>query len=54
MYTNIATGPAIHEISKYLKNQSSLLSNPQTDALIEAIDIVFNTCVVKFGDTYWK
>ena len=53
MYTNIKTGPALETISAYLRENSSKFSYP-TEALIEALHIVFQNNFFKFGDTYWK
>jgi hypothetical protein len=55
MYTNIRTGPALHHISHLLKTEAGhSFHHYNTDALISAIEIVFQNNLIQFGDTYWQ
>ena len=55
MYTNIQTEPALHEISKYLREHDNKPFNHYNPtALIEALQIIFRNNIIKFGDTYWR
>eukprot|EP00804_Cyclotella_cryptica_P008129 CCRYP_004613-RA/>CCRYP_004613-RA protein AED:0.23 eAED:0.23 QI:0/-1/0/1/-1/0/1/0/151 len=55
MYTNIRTGPALEHISRLLHTKEGITFHhyyPQ--ALIEALEIVFQNNILHFGDTYWR
>jgi hypothetical protein len=54
MYTNIKTEPAIAEISAYLCNHQHVFAQEKTEALIEALGLVFRNNYFKFGNTYWN
>ena len=55
MYTNIATEPALAEISKYLReHESTLFKHYKSETLIEALEIIFRNNLFKFGDTFWR
>lgn len=55
MYTNIRTEPALHHISEYIKSvrHEPRFNHLCPEALIEALHIVFENNMFKFGDTYW-
>ena len=53
MYTNIDTEKAIEEIRNYLHKQRHLLLDVPTDALVDALSIIMNNNVFRFGDTHW-
>ena len=51
MYTNIPTGPALEVVGNYLMQNC----NPKlATALIEALTIVMENNIIRFGDTYWR
>lgn len=51
MYTNIPTGPALEVVGNYLREHCHpTLAN----ALIEALTIVMENNIIRFGDTYWR
>ena len=51
MYTNIPTGPALEVVGNYLTQHC----HPQlATALIEALTIVMENNIIRFGDTYWR
>jgi hypothetical protein len=51
MYTNIPTGPALEVVGAYIHNRCEpALAN----ALMEALRIVMENNIVRFGDTFWK
>ena len=55
MYTNIDTEPALLEISKYLRDSwPGNFSHYNPSTLIEALEIVFQNNLFKFGDTFWR
>ena len=55
MYTYIKTTAALPLISAYLTEQAGTkFKHYDTEALLEALQIVFNFNIVKFGDTYWQ
>ena len=55
MYTNIRTGPALAHISKLLRQEAGrTFHHYDTQALTEALDLVFNNNILQFGDTYWR
>ena len=53
MYTNIDTKRAINVIALYLKQNEALFPDVPTAAVIEALEIVMNNNVFRFGDTTW-
>ena len=55
MYTYIKTTAAIPAISAYLQEQAGVkFHHYDTDALLDALQIVFNFNIIKFGDTFWQ
>eukprot|EP00804_Cyclotella_cryptica_P001870 CCRYP_019354-RB/>CCRYP_019354-RB protein AED:0.41 eAED:0.41 QI:0/-1/0/1/-1/0/1/0/105 len=55
MYTNIRTGPALTHISHLLRQEAGrTFHHYDTQALIEAIELVFTNNILQFGDTYWQ
>jgi hypothetical protein len=55
MYTNIRTGPALSHISSLLRNEAGhSFHHYDAEALIEALNIVFNNNILQFGDTFWR
>ncbi|KAL7485665.1 hypothetical protein ACHAW6_011260 [Cyclotella cf. meneghiniana] len=55
MYTNIQTGPALHHISQLiLREENKSFHHYNSNALISALQIVFNNNILQFGDTYWR
>ena len=53
MYTNIKTTEALSSISAYLRANRSKYSYP-VNALIDALHLVFENNLFKFGDTFWR
>mmetsp|Transcript_2945 Transcript_2945/g.4409 ORF Transcript_2945/g.4409 Transcript_2945/m.4409 type:complete len:645 (-) Transcript_2945:37-1971(-) len=53
MYTNIDTEAATQAIHDYIMNNSHLFPTVPLVPLVEAIDILMNTNVFQFGDTFW-
>ena len=52
MYTNIPTDIALQAISKYLSaNENIIFHHYDSNALIEALQIIFNNNFIQFGDT---
>jgi hypothetical protein len=54
MYTNIKTDPALVEISNYLRANSQRFKHCNTEALIEALPLVFKNNFFRFSDTFWE
>jgi hypothetical protein len=54
IYINILTKPALQVISGYLLSKDVTFHHYATDALIDALKIVFRNNYFKLGDTYWK
>jgi hypothetical protein len=55
MYTNIPTEIALTAISQYItKEDKKLFHHYDSQALTEALQIVFSNNVIQFGDTYWR
>eukprot|EP00804_Cyclotella_cryptica_P024342 CCRYP_015317-RA/>CCRYP_015317-RA protein AED:0.18 eAED:0.18 QI:0/-1/0/1/-1/1/1/0/363 len=55
MYTNIRTGPALTHISNLIRHEAGRsFHHYDTQALTDALQIVFNNNILKFGDTYWR
>jgi hypothetical protein len=55
MYTNIRTGPALAHISHLLRQEDGrTFHHYDTQALIEAVELVFTNNILQFGDTYWQ
>jgi hypothetical protein len=55
MYTCIPTEPALDLISSYLRtNENNTFHHYNSNALIEALQIVFQNNLIQFGDTYWQ
>ena len=55
MYTNIRTGPALAHISNFLCQEAGrTFHHYDTQALTEALDLVFTNNILQFGDTYWR
>lgn len=51
MYTNIPTAPALEVVGQYIHDHC----HPNlANALIEALTIVMENNIIRFGDTYWK
>ena len=54
MYTNIPTETALTVISQYITTgEKKLFHHYNSQALIEALQIVFRNNVIQFGDTFW-
>jgi hypothetical protein len=53
MYTNIRTAPALQAVSSYLRTNYPNLSG-NVEAIIDALHLVFENNLFKFGDTIWK
>ena len=51
VYTNIQTGPALENISAYLRKH---YADGKVEPLIEALHLVFENNYFKLGDTFWK
>eukprot|EP00804_Cyclotella_cryptica_P008346 CCRYP_018321-RC/>CCRYP_018321-RC protein AED:0.21 eAED:0.21 QI:0/-1/0/1/-1/0/1/0/340 len=55
MYTNIRTGLALAHISHLLCQEAGrTFHHYNTQALVEALKLVFTNNILKFGDTYWQ
>jgi hypothetical protein len=55
MYTNIRTDPALTHISELLRHEvGRSFHHYDTQALTEALHIVFKNNILHFGDTYWR
>ena len=55
MYTNIPTETALTSISQYITTEEKkLFHHYNSQALIEALQIVFRNNVIQFGDTFWR
>eukprot|EP00804_Cyclotella_cryptica_P004476 CCRYP_017640-RD/>CCRYP_017640-RD protein AED:0.13 eAED:0.12 QI:0/-1/0/1/-1/1/1/0/340 len=55
MYTNIRTGPALAHISDLLRQEAGRsFHHYDTQALTDALQIVFNNNILQFGGTYWR
>ena len=56
MYTNIKTEPALEEISQYLRDHGKHfhITGKPLIALIDALHLVFNNNLFRFGDTTWR
>ena len=55
MYTHICTGPVLQHISDLLRSKEGrTFQHYDAQALIEALEIVFQNNIFQFGDTYWK
>eukprot|EP00804_Cyclotella_cryptica_P019066 CCRYP_014471-RB/>CCRYP_014471-RB protein AED:0.36 eAED:0.36 QI:0/-1/0/1/-1/1/1/0/138 len=55
MYTKIRTGPALAHISNLLRQEAGCsFHHYDTQALTDALQIVFNNNILQFGDTYCR
>ena len=52
MYTNIKTGPALHRIGQYARENERHLTIPPA-VLMDTLRILMTNNVLKFGNNYW-
>lgn len=53
MYTNIDTTKAITSIAMYLHRQEQPFHSVPNNAIIEALRLIMNNNIFRFGDTFW-
>ena len=53
MYTNIPTQPCLNSIREYLDEHFDQFTHVNHDTLLEALSIVMQNNIFRFGDTYW-
>jgi hypothetical protein len=53
MYTNIPTGPALRNLSRYLQDHEEQFPGVPQAALFDALSIVMRNYIFTFGDTFW-
>lgn len=53
MYTNIGTSDALPRIRRYIERHSSLATDYERMAVVEALSLIMRNNLFQFGDTFW-